>query len=80
MLEVLLLAWVYVPFNKVFISISLVALSKLYCTQDVTKNMKYLIYFIIAGFILSFNGCGYKGDPVYINDSDKSQNLKEEKN
>ncbi|MGB1227371.1 MAG: hypothetical protein ACPG9K_05710 [Poseidonibacter sp.] len=31
---------------------------------------KYFIQFfhtlIIAGFILSFNGCGYKGDPVYV--------------
>jgi len=23
---------------------------------------------IIAGFILSFSGCGYKGDPVYVAD------------
>ena len=42
--------------------------------------MKYLIYFIIAGFILSFNGCGYKGDPIYVNDKQNSQNLKEENN
>lgn len=42
--------------------------------------MKYLIYFIIAGFILSFNGCGYKGDPIYVKDEVKIQNLKEEKN
>jgi len=31
---------------------------------------KYFIQFfhtlIISGFILSFSGCGYKGDPVYI--------------
>ncbi|MFK2822026.1 hypothetical protein [Arcobacter sp. YIC-80] len=40
--------------------------------------MKYLIYFIIAGFILSFNGCGYKGDPTYIKDEKKSKDLKEE--
>ncbi|CAM3588967.1 MULTISPECIES: hypothetical protein [Arcobacter] len=31
---------------------------------------KYFINFfhglIIAGFILSFSGCGYKADPVYV--------------
>ena len=34
---------------------------------------KYFIQFfhtlIIAGFILSFNGCGYKGDPKYVEDN-----------
>ncbi|MGD9625018.1 MAG: hypothetical protein AB7U51_10220 [Arcobacter sp.] len=39
---------------------------------------KYFINFfhtlIIAGFILSFNGCGYKGDPIYLqSDSSVSQ-------
>lgn len=33
---------------------------------------KYFINFfhalIIAGFILSFSGCGYKADPVYVPD------------
>ncbi|MFA9374039.1 hypothetical protein [Poseidonibacter sp.] len=32
----------------------------------------YFIHFfhslIIAGFILSFNGCGYKGDPIYVSE------------
>lgn len=32
---------------------------------------------IIAGFILSFSGCGYKGDPVYI--SDKATETKSNK-
>lgn len=40
---------------------------------------KYFINFfhmlIVAGFILSFSGCGYKGDPVYISpDSSIDQN------
>lgn len=30
--------------------------------------VKYFTYTIIAGIILSFSGCGYKGDPVYIED------------
>ncbi|MDD4329302.1 MAG: hypothetical protein PHD79_05055 [Aliarcobacter sp.] len=43
---------------------------------------KYFINFfhglIIAGFILSFSGCGYKGDPVYIQeDSSVKQNNNE---
>jgi len=39
---------------------------------------KYLSYAIIAGFVLSFNGCGYKGDPVYVEDKNiKTQNIKE---
>ncbi|MDY3204660.1 MAG: hypothetical protein RBR70_06280, partial [Arcobacter sp.] len=42
------------------------------------KMTKYFINFfhtlIIAGFILSFNGCGYKGDPIYLqSDSSVSQ-------
>lgn len=31
--------------------------------------MKYLISFIIAGFLLSFSGCGYKGDPIYVDEN-----------
>jgi predicted small lipoprotein YifL len=43
---------------------------------------KYFINFfhtlIIAGFILSFSGCGYKGDPIYIKkDAQIEQNNKE---
>lgn len=30
--------------------------------------LKYFTYAIIASFILSFSGCGYKGDPVYVDD------------
>jgi len=33
---------------------------------------KYFIHFfhavIIAGVLLSFSGCGYKGPPVYVDD------------
>jgi len=29
---------------------------------------------IIALFILSFNGCGYKDNPIYVDDT-KTQNL-----
>jgi len=33
---------------------------------------------IIAGFILSFSGCGYKGDPIYISsDSSPIENNRE---
>lgn len=40
--------------------------------------IKYLSYAIIAGFILSFSGCGYKGDPVYVADKNiQTQNNKE---
>ncbi len=43
---------------------------------------KYFINFfhtlIVAGFILSFSGCGYKGDPIYIKkDAQVEQNNKE---
>ncbi len=43
---------------------------------------KYFINFfhglIIAGFILSFSGCGYKADPIYIKkDVQAEQNNKE---
>ena len=43
---------------------------------------KYFINFfhtlIIAGFILSFSGCGYKGDPIYVKkDAQIEQNNKE---
>ncbi len=42
---------------------------------------KYFINFfhtlIIASFILSFSGCGYKGPPVYVNDVKSEQNSKE---
>ena len=43
---------------------------------------KYFINFfhglIIAGFILSFSGCGYKGDPIYVKkDVQAEQNNKE---
>ena len=38
---------------------------------------KYFINFfhtlIIAGFILSFSGCGYKGPPVYVDEDIQSQ-------
>ncbi len=30
--------------------------------------IKYFTYAIIAGFILSFSGCGFKGDPIYVED------------
>ena len=39
--------------------------------------IKYFVNFfhglIIAGFILSFNGCGYKGDPVYVPSDSKTE-------
>ncbi|MDD3007949.1 MAG: hypothetical protein PHQ70_03655 [Arcobacter sp.] len=43
---------------------------------------KYFINFfhtlIIAGFILSFSGCGYKDDPIYLqSDSSVSQTTNE---
>ena len=43
---------------------------------------KYFVNFfhglIIAGFILSLSGCGYKGDPIYIKkDSSTEQNIQE---
>ena len=34
-----------------------------------SKNFASIFHaIIITLFILSFSGCGYKGDPVYVND------------
>lgn len=40
--------------------------------------IKYFTYAIIAGFILSLSGCGYKGDPVYIEDKQVETKQKSE--
>lgn len=38
---------------------------------------KYFTYAIIAGIILSFSACGFKGDPVYVEDKQvETQNIK----
>ena len=43
---------------------------------------KYFIQFfhtvIIAGFVLSFSACGYKGDPVYVSDNTAKIKIKKE--
>jgi len=41
-----------------------------------TKNRFNIFHgAIIALFILSFNGCGYKDNPTYVKDDNKTQNL-----
>ncbi|GGD46437.1 hypothetical protein GCM10012288_20840 [Malaciobacter pacificus] len=37
-----------------------------------TKNFIHFFHVvIIAGILLSVSGCGYKGDPVYVQDQTK---------
>jgi predicted small lipoprotein YifL len=39
------------------------------------KNIVYFFHAcIIASFLLSFSGCGYKADPVYVNDQEQPAN------
>ena len=40
---------------------------------QMTKNIvKFFHVVIIATFLLCFSGCGYKGDPVYLDKSSKA--------